>query len=214
MENQKRPFPALFYALAIGLIIIGSLILTSIDKGDVVIGFNQLHNPHSDWVFKYLTHAGSGWVLLIIFLGALWVNRKLAVALVLISALQGVAMLVFKGLLFPDALRPLASLTDSNLHIVEGLTPVFSRSFPSGHTMTAFAIGTLLAHHFRSKIIHVLLVLYAVLIGISRIYLALHFLVDTLVGAGIGVFISYLTHKLIYEVDLLRYFKTGESRKN
>jgi len=57
-------------------------------------------------------------------------------------------------------------------------------SFPSGHTMTAFAVCTSLGSILPSLLPAYLLL--ACLIGLSRVYLGLHYPTDVLAGASLG----------------------------
>jgi undecaprenyl-diphosphatase len=68
-----------------------------------------------------------------------------------------------------------------------------SRSFPSGHTTTGFALATLLAVWSRAlegpwtrTVAVVLCFTFATLVGIARIYAGAHFPVDVLGGALLG----------------------------
>ena len=63
-------------------------------------------------------------------------------------------------------------------------------SFPSGHTLTAFAIAMPLMHAYPR--IEPLLLFCAVNIAISRILLGLHFLTDVLAGSALGCGVGYL----------------------
>lgn len=66
--------------------------------------------------------------------------------------------------------------------------------FPSGHTSRAFAFATALAIEFpRWRII---LILIAVLIGFSRIYIGAHYFTDVLGGAVLGSLISWIFVRL------------------
>jgi undecaprenyl-diphosphatase len=65
-----------------------------------------------------------------------------------------------------------------------------SPSFPSGHAMTAFAVAgaiALLAPRLRWPVLAV-----AALIAFSRVYLGVHFWLDVLAGAGLGIAIGAL----------------------
>jgi membrane-associated phospholipid phosphatase len=64
-------------------------------------------------------------------------------------------------------------------------------SFPSGHTATAFAIASVLAHGYKDKL-WIVLSSYSVatLVGFSRIYQGEHWASDVLVGAALGTFIG------------------------
>jgi undecaprenyl-diphosphatase len=65
-----------------------------------------------------------------------------------------------------------------------------SPSFPSGHAMTAFAVAAaiaLLAPRLRWAVLAV-----AGVIAVSRAYLGVHFWLDVLAGAGLGIAIGAL----------------------
>lgn len=58
-------------------------------------------------------------------------------------------------------------------------------SFPSGHTAAAFIMATLLSSFFPALTIPAFF--WASLVGLSRVYLRVHFPSDVLVGAGLGI---------------------------
>lgn len=57
-------------------------------------------------------------------------------------------------------------------------------SFPSGHTTAGF--GTAIVFMYINKKLGILALMFAVLMGISRMYLMVHFPTDVIVGAIIG----------------------------
>lgn len=61
-------------------------------------------------------------------------------------------------------------------------------SFPSGHTTAAFSIGVMLALNIPS--IAFIFILSAAAVGISRMYLGVHYPTDVFVGMLIGTIIS------------------------
>lgn len=65
-------------------------------------------------------------------------------------------------------------------------------SFPSGHTAASFSIATILYLNVPQLMIPVMLL--ACLVGISRIYLAVHYPSDVAVGYVVGFFTSKLIH--------------------
>ena len=68
-------------------------------------------------------------------------------------------------------------------------------SFPSGHTMSGFALYTIVALLWNQKSWGGLIaVSFAVLTGISRIYLVHHFLEDVVSGAIVGVLIALIIY--------------------
>jgi undecaprenyl-diphosphatase len=91
---------------------------------------------------------------------------------------------VFKGLC--DRVRP--ALADPG---IEALVPTpDSASFPSGHAATAFAAAIAVAA-FYPRLRWPLLGL-AALVGLSRIYLGVHYVLDVLAGAALGIALGLL----------------------
>jgi undecaprenyl-diphosphatase len=74
-------------------------------------------------------------------------------------------------------------------------------SFPSGHTATAFAAATVLAL-FHPRLRWPALALAAV-VGLSRVYLGVHFWADVVVGAVFGVVIGVAMTWLGLQVEAL-----------
>jgi len=75
-------------------------------------------------------------------------------------------------------------------HCWATLLPPDQFSFPSGHTMTAFAVAVPLSLFYPSLTIGLLFC--ALSIAMSRILLGMHFLSDVLAGALIGTGLGYL----------------------
>jgi undecaprenyl-diphosphatase len=66
-----------------------------------------------------------------------------------------------------------------------------SSSFPSGHTLTAFAIAALLIlYNKRNWIVIGISSVYACFVGYTRMYLGVHFPFDVLSGAVFGILIG------------------------
>ncbi|WP_439100333.1 phosphatase PAP2 family protein [Congregibacter sp.] len=83
--------------------------------------------------------------------------------------------------------RPAAALPDFQSHIIAS----DEFSFPSGHTCAAFLFVTLLVLHFGLWFLP--LYAWSVAVGMSRVYLGVHFPTDTVVGAVLGSSIALVT---------------------
>lgn len=70
-------------------------------------------------------------------------------------------------------------------------------SFPSGHTAASFSIATTLALNVPSLLIIVFIV--AMVVGISRIYLGVHYPTDVAAGIVIGLSIAFILHLFFLE---------------
>jgi membrane-associated phospholipid phosphatase len=85
--------------------------------------------------------------------------------------------------------RPLIAIKEVNKIHIESWWPVLHyNSFPSGHTTSAFALLvflTVFVFPKNNKIVSLLFAL-ALLVGISRLYLAAHFFKDIYLGSIVG----------------------------
>ena len=79
-------------------------------------------------------------------------------------------------------------------HVWANLLPPDQFSFPSGHTITAFAVAVALAEFYPA--LFPALLFCAVSIAASRILLGMHFLSDVVAGALLGGGLALLSHSL------------------
>lgn len=73
-------------------------------------------------------------------------------------------------------------------HVVQALAPLLQPSdefsFPSGHTTAAFMMAMLVGVFFPAALLP--MILWASLVGLSRVMLRVHFISDVLAGIGLG----------------------------
>jgi undecaprenyl-diphosphatase len=153
---------------------------------------NDLSNPIGpQWVetmCRDLTSLGSPTVLALITIAAvsyLWIDGKRAVALFVVAAIAGGAVL--ESLLKLGFARPRPEL-------VSHLVNVDSFSFPSGHatmaTITYLTLGVLLARVQKRRRMKLYLLavasILALLVGFTRVYLGVHWPTDVIAGWCIG----------------------------
>ena len=87
--------------------------------------------------------------------------------------------------------RPPAVL-DADIFSVYG--PVHKgRSFPSGHSYSAWIAAGLFWGFYRTQTVMILVATVATLACLSRVVLGVHWPVDVLVGAGLGWYMGYLS---------------------
>ncbi|HLW78570.1 MAG TPA: phosphatase PAP2 family protein, partial [Terriglobia bacterium] len=74
-------------------------------------------------------------------------------------------------------------------HCWATLLPPDQFSFPSGHTITAFAVSVPIAHYYPAAAVACLFA--AASVAVSRIVLGMHFLSDVVAGGVIGCVLGY-----------------------
>lgn len=176
------------YSWAFLAILLLSSPLLLMPKEFLNLWLNELHTPFLDVFFKYATHLGNGWILLLLLLFALSRNYFLSLVFVITTIFESLLVqLVLKNGFFSDVVRPIGYIKDAELlHYVEGVKLYSLHSFPSGHTQTAFLVFTFLALFCKRTIGAYALILLAVIVALSRVYLLQHFFVDVFVGSIIG----------------------------
>lgn len=190
------------------------LLLVNSKQGDSIRFFSENRIGFFDLLFKHGTKLGEEFAYLIVVIILLFVGYGKAI----ITGLTGfvVMILSFPMKQFFSHPRPkmffknLGELNDLNL--VEGveLHSHFT-SFPSGHTMSAFALYGLLSFIFCKSRPRLAMFLFipALLVALSRVYLAQHFVKDILFGGFLGYIIALLMYLI-----LLRIEKYSKMRKH
>ena len=139
------------------------------------------------------TRGGDGWLwyamglIMLLFGGS---QRFLAVGSSVLAAGAGIAVFLqlkrITGRKRPCAIEPSCWAR---------LLPPDQFSFPSGHTITAFAVAVPMMHFYPTLTMGLLFC--ACSIAISRVALGLHFLSDVLAGALIGVLLGVASYSLV-----------------
>ena len=133
------------------------------------------------------TRGGDGWLWCAMGLAILWLGgtrRFPAIGAAALAAGVGIAVFLnlkkATGRQRPCALEP---------HCWATLLPPDRFSFPSGHTITAFAVAVSLSRFYPELAAG--LIFCALSVAASRIVLGMHFLSDVLAGAAIGTALAY-----------------------
>ena len=160
-------------------------------KGPSHILVNQWNSPVADIFFKYITHLGDGVIFAVLIVVLAFIRFRWALYELLASILTLIFVFVSKQVLFKGMPRPIKYFEDQEiLHLVEGVKMHSWNSFPSGHTITAFAVFMVLMLVVKNNYLKFIFVLLAILAGFSRVYLSQHFLADILSGSIIGSLIA------------------------
>ncbi len=161
---------------------------------EAVMHINGWNHPSLDLLFAGITILGDGTVLILFTIALLFYRFYAAIALLANGIVQAIIVSFFKRLLFTDSLRPISFLDPALIHRVEGVNIHRFMTFPSGHTVTIFGLCVFLSLCTRSRGVTVMLLFIALLVGLSRVYLLQHFLMDVAVGSLIGSSIGFVCY--------------------
>jgi len=162
---------------------------TAVDRA-VSLLLHRLDSPLMDALMLGFTFLGSfPAVAAVVVAAAIWrvrsSDRRSAVALVLVAAVTELLNLALKE--FFQRPRPSLFQEIATLH---------SYSFPSGHAMASAAVygsvATVLARAYPARRRAILLgaCTLVLLIGLSRVYLGVHWITDVLAGWAAGAFMA------------------------
>ena len=167
---------------------------------------NGLSNPVFDVIMPHISDMGGFSTLSIICLIALiltWKNIFNLGKFYNLAKLCAISLLITTAIVFCLKVgfsqpRPYLVLDNVNV-LTHSIDP---NSFPSGHTSSTFSIVTVLVikskeYFEKYKLIKCILIIFAILIAISRIYVGLHYPFDVMVGGLVGMVVGVATCKYL-----------------
>ncbi len=194
-----------FYVPYTLLLLWGFLTYFSGQHGDFVLTVNTARTPFWDAIMPFLTHLGDGIFFAIITIVFLIHKRKVGITLTILGLIQLLVSYVLKRQIFRGTPRPKTYFEELgvNLSFLENVRVHSWNSFPSGHTLTAFALAIFLSRYYGRGWLAFLLLVTASVVAFSRVYLLQHFLIDICVGSIVGATLG----EAVYQTSK-RYFPT------
>ena len=172
----------------------------------ILLWIHQFANPTWDNIMLNITKIGNPTTVVtitIITFGILWWKRYRQEAKIFVLHALGGAILSYGLKLSFSKARP---------QLWQQLITEKSYSYPSGHALGSMVlygfIAYLLASHYpkQSKIIYTFAVILIGAIGLSRLYLGVHWPTDVIAGYGVG----YLW--LMFSITMLKLQKSRSAR--
>jgi len=184
MEKSKKIFLGLIaYGIFLLILMSFSSYVLTLDK-NIFFLINNISNPFLDLFFVSITYIGSTvfWILLIILF---WMKKEREISIRLIFALIiDSFLLTFLKWFF---VRPRPSERFANIEV---LSSDIGPSFPSGHSERVFSGAVILGYVYKK--LRYLLFLLAFLVSFSRIYIGVHYPIDSLIGSLNGIVVGYI----------------------
>lgn len=186
-------FVFLFATLAV--LLLGGFFLIQFSKADIHLFINSYHNTIADSFFKYVTYLGEGWLFFLAIPFFVFASWRMGLVIAFAGLFTAFFSGFFKNVLFAGSPRPIEFFRGlHDLYLIQGVEMNHWNSFPSGHTMAAFALYFALALLVKRNGLSLLFFAIAFLVGYSRMYLSQHFLVDVVAGAGLGIICASLAY--------------------
>ncbi len=167
--------------------------------GNILLWIQEyIRNDFLTPIFKFITHLGDeGYVWIAIAVLLLFVKNYRKVGLMVGGSLLG--SLLFNNMIVKNIVarpRPYRMMEELTILIPEP----GEYSFPSGHTSSSFAAGVVLYLMLPKKYGIPAMVL-AFLIGISRLYVGVHYPTDVLGGMVMGALLAVATVKIAEVIE-------------
>lgn len=158
--------------------------------------FQKISNPFLDLLFQGATVLGEELIFIVLITYIFWnVSKKegFTIAGILLSSqlINGIIKVLVQA---PRPFQVLPGIEGKRLATATGY------SFPSGHTQGAAAFYTTLALEIKKSWFRLTMIILIVLVAVSRMYLGVHWPIDTIAGGFFGVLISLLLFNFLRKI--------------
>lgn len=188
----------IFLIISALYLIAGLLGFFVLEKGDVVIWLNERHTLFGDWWFKGMTLLGDGIAIVVVATLFLGINRFQGLLITSSAIITSLVSQFLKRVVF-EWPRPMKYLGDEFYASVADVHVHGNLSFPSGHTTGAFTMLFAISIFSKNSWVQGLAAFFAIMTGISRMYLYQHFLEDTLAGATIAIVLTLCVYHFFFQ---------------
>ena len=209
----------IFLSLFVFFIAIGGVLLLYMEKGDLIFFLNDRRTVFGDFFFKWGTKLGE--IVPYVLGGLILIYLKRYAFAITIPILGGLVSLVSNlSKSYFSQYRPYTIFKQEGIldqiNFIDGV--VISKaasSFPSGHTMSAFAIYFFLSLAFpQKKYLGFLFFFLALIVGLSRVYLVQHFFQDIYLGSIMGVVLAFGVYVATVKLERFRNADASSSARD
>lgn len=160
---------------------------------EIIHWLQSIRNGFLDVFFNFFTLFGEEIILIVVLGFVYWclnkkTGEKIGITIFVSLGLNSLIKLI--------VMRPRPFMVDSQ---IENLKPSTSGnySFPSGHTQTTSTTFFSLYYFLKKRWLLIVAIIITTLVALSRMYLGVHYLTDVLMGALLGIIISYVAAKYL-----------------
>ncbi len=151
-------------------------------QAEIIKSIQSVASPALDIIFQIITMFGEEFILIPIVALIYWcINKEMGYWLCWCSAMGNLVVNSVKGIFKierPIGLEGIRTLREST---------ATGYSFPSGHTQNAANVYTALARAVNRKRFWAIAIILPLLVGVSRLYLGVHWPMDVAAGYFIGI---------------------------
>jgi undecaprenyl-diphosphatase len=170
---------------------------------NILLFFSGINdNPFIFYTAKVISFLGNEFFPTFILLLIFWcIDKKKGVAGTLIALLaSNISGIIKASVKAPRPWNVIDGLNAKEIEVEMGY------SFPSGHSTNAGSVYGALAHHSK---LYVLCIILIILIPLSRMVLCVHWLIDVVAGALLGLSVVFLFYRFLdkYLDEVMKYRK-------
>lgn len=177
--------------------------LNAIDQ-NILLAINGMHSHYLD---SFMWLMSGVWAYLVVALGFLFLSyrqgwKQMLLIMLALALTIALADQLSSGIIKPlvQRLRPTHDAEIGSLiHLVKGYRGGLY-GFVSSHAANSFGAAVLVALLFRSREVAIAMIVWAVAVSYSRMYMGVHYPGDIICGAAVGALSAYLFYRILLTV--------------